>query len=87
MARPGKGNSSTDAAQEIVRKISNDIARKMASVRALWLAVQNEPDRSVQDMAAEFYFAVGKLLEGMQLEEIELHTIDPKRVFPHIKEG
>ena len=73
--------------KEIVRDISNDLVRMVASVRALWFAVLNEPDKSVQDMSAEFFDAVGKLLEGWQLSEIELHTIDPKRVFPHIKDG
>ena len=73
--------------KEIVRELSNDLARKVASVRALWLAVQNEPDKSVKDMSVEFYYAVGELLEGRQLSEIELHTIDPKRVSPHVKDG
>ena len=81
MAKPRTGP------KEIVRELSNDLVRKVASVRALWLAVQNEPDKSVKDMSVEFYYAVGELLEGRQLSEIELHTIDPKRVSPHVKDG
>ena len=92
MARSGRSTPSARAAKEIVQKISNDLMRKVASVRALWLAVQNEPNKSYQDMERdgtfrEFYGAVGELLEGKTLEEIELHKIDPKRVYPHIKEG
>jgi hypothetical protein len=67
--------------------MSNDNIRKLAVVRALWLAVQNEPDKSVKDMSVEFYYAVGEVLEGKTLDDLELRRIDPKRVLPFIKEG
>lgn len=85
--RTGSTRPSSRAAREIVRNLSDDMVRKLASIRGLWLAVQNEPDKSVKDMSVEFYYAVGELLEGKPLEQIELFKIDPKRVTPFIKEG
>lgn len=81
--RPGPGSR---VAQDIVRSVSNEAVRKLATVRALWLAVQNEPGMSVKDLSAEFYYAVGRVLEGKSLHELELHHIDPKRVAPFLKE-
>jgi hypothetical protein len=68
-------------------KITGDIVRRLAGVRALWLAVHNDPDLSVQDVAVEFYYAVGQLLEGRVLEQIEFRKIDKSRVQAHAQEG
>lgn len=86
MAR-GRTGPSSRTAREIVRNLSDDTLRKLATIRALWFAVQNEPDKSVQDLASEFYFAVGGVLEGKALDELELVQIDPKRAVPFMKEG
>lgn len=70
----------------LAAKVTGDVIRRHAGVRALWLAVQNEPEISVQDVAVEFYFAVGELLEGKPLDEVVLRKIDRRRVMQHIKE-
>ena len=68
-------------------KVTGDIVRRLSSIRALWLAVHNDPDSSVRDLADEFYFAVGQLLEGRVLEQIEFQKIDKSRVQAHAQEG
>jgi hypothetical protein len=73
------------AANEIVRKVSNDTARKLAIIRATYLGVQNHADASVRDLAPEFYRVVGEVLEGRSFDEIEWRLIDPARVAPLIK--
>jgi hypothetical protein len=70
----------------LATKVTGDVIRRHGGVRALWLAVQNDPELSVHDAAVEFYYAVGELLEGKTLEEIELRKIDRRRVVQHIKE-
>ena len=67
-------------------KVTGDVIRRHALVRALWLAVLNDPDRTVQDVGAEFFFAVGKALEGTPLASIDLKKIDRRRVLQHIKD-
>lgn len=70
----------------ISTKVTGDVIRRHAGVRALWLAVQNDPELSVQDAAVEFYYTVGELLEGKSLNDIELRKIDRRRVMQHIKD-
>ncbi len=68
-------------------KITSDIVGRFSAVRAVWLAVQNDPDLTVQAAALEFYYAVGALLEGGTLEQIDFRKIDRRRVLQHHKEG
>ena len=67
-------------------KVTGDVIRRHALVRALWLGVINDPDRTVQDVSVEFFYAVGKALEGKLLSDIELREIDCRRVAQHIKD-
>jgi hypothetical protein len=71
----------------LATKVTGDVIKRHGGVRALWLAIQNDPEHSVQDTAVEFYYAVGELLEGKSLNEIELRKIDRRRVMQHIKES
>lgn len=71
----------------IAAKVTGDVIHRYAAVRALWFVVNNDPDHSVQDLAAEFYFAVGSLLEGIPIEQVPLHRIDRKQVLQYMKEG
>jgi hypothetical protein len=68
-------------------KVTGDIVHRLSNVRALWLAVQNDPDLSVQDAAVEFYYTIGQLLEGNTLEQIELRKINRARVLAHAQES
>jgi hypothetical protein len=68
-------------------KVAGDIVRRFANIRALWLAIQNDPDHTVQDVAVEFFYAIGDLLEGKGLEQLDFQVIDRKRVLQHHKEG
>jgi hypothetical protein len=65
----------------------HDDAARQRAVRALWLGVQNDPDSPIHDVAVEFYFAVGKLIEGHSLEAIEFRRIDRQRVLKQHQEG
>jgi hypothetical protein len=78
MRRQGEcGLSPTDVGERLFR---------LHNVKSLWFAVQNDPDVSVQDVAVEFFLAVGKVLEGKRLESLELRRIDKARVLQHAKE-
>lgn len=68
-------------------KVTGDIVRRLSGIRALWLAIQNDPELSVQDGAVEFFYTVGALLEGKALSQIELRKLDRTRVLQHFKEG
>lgn len=71
----------------IAQRVAGDLVRRYHAVRALWLAVQNDPELSVQDAAVEFYYAVGELLEGKSVEQIEFRKLDRARVLQHSKES
>ena len=68
-------------------KVTGDVVHRLAGIRALWLAVYNDPDTSVHDVAVEFFSAVGQLLEGQSLEQMEFQHINKRRVLEHAKEG
>ena len=68
-------------------KVTGDVVLRLTNIRALWLAIQNDPESTVHDVASEFYFAVGALFEGKSLDQIEFQKIDRARVKQHIKEG
>ena len=67
-------------------RVANDVAGRLHDIRALWLAIQNDPSRSVTDLAPEFYFIVGELLEGKTLPSVTLRHIDRVRVDAHAKD-
>jgi hypothetical protein len=67
-------------------RVAQDAAGRLARVRALWFAVQNDPKATVENVSAEFYFAVGELLEGKSIEAITLRMIDRERVRTHAEE-
>ena len=69
-----------------VPRANADITRRLSRVRALWLAVHNDPNITVKDTALEFYYAVGELLEGRTTEGLELRKIDPVRVAAHLQD-
>ena len=78
MARQERGGLSAN-------EIANRLFR-LHNVKSLWFAVQNDPEVSVKDVAEEFFFAVGHVLEGKRLERLELRRIDKARVLRHAKE-
>ena len=71
----------------VATKVTADVIPRLANVRSLWLAVQNDPDLSVQDAAVEFFHQVGELLEGKRLEQLEYRRINKARVLAHAREG
>jgi hypothetical protein len=67
-------------------RVVNDVAGRLRDIRALWHAVHNDPHKTVEQLAAEFYFAVGDVLEGRPLSALTLHKIDRARVDAHAEE-
>lgn len=63
-----------------------DVAGRLRDIRALWFAVHNDPKHSVADLAAEYYYAVGEVLEGRPLRTLNLRKIDRERVLQHAEE-
>lgn len=76
--RGGRSGATTRAAA--------DVAGRLRDIRALWFAVQNDPKYSVTDLSAEFYFAVGEVLEGRAVRALNLRRIDRDRVAQHAEE-
>ena len=70
----------------ISSRVASDVAGRIRDIRALWLAIQNDPKHSVADVAAEFYYAVGEVLEGRTIRSLNLRKIDRVRVAEHAEE-
>jgi len=68
-------------------KVTGDVVRRFVDVRALWLAVHNDPNLAIEEVGAEFYYAVGELLEGKSMEQVKMYKIDRARVLRHVREG
>lgn len=66
---------------------SADINRRLRGIRDLWLSVHNDHEKTIGDQAAEFFYKVGELLEGKNLDKLEFKAIDKARVIRQIKEG
>jgi len=67
-------------------RVANDVVGRLRDIRAVWCAVQNDPSKTVTDVAAEFYYAVGEILEGRTLRSLSLRNIDRERVIAHAEE-
>lgn len=68
------------------QKVSGEITGRLKDIRALWFGVHNDPNHSVEDLASEFYFKVGELLEGKPLQQLTFHSIDKDRVLEHVED-
>lgn len=67
-------------------RVANDVAVRMRNIQALWFAVHNDPRKTVNELSAEFYYAVGEVLEGRSLASLTLRNIDRERVLAHAEE-
>lgn len=67
-------------------RVANDVTGKLHDIKALWFAVMNDPNKTVAELSAEFYFAVGEVLEGRTLRSLTLRNIDRERVIAHAEE-
>ncbi len=70
----------------VVARVAGDVTARLREIRALWLAVNNDPNHSVADLAPEFYYAVGEVLEGRSIDTLALRKIDRERVKQHAEE-
>ncbi len=70
-------------------RVQGDIVRRLNDIRAVWLAVYNDPAHTQKEIGADFVDIVGELLEGKTFDQIEwskYHTISEERVRQHAKE-
>jgi len=67
-------------------KVTGDVVRRFSNVRTLWLAIHNDPELTVAAVSVEFYYAIGELLEGKSLSQIEMHKINKTRVLRYARE-
>ena len=67
-------------------KVTAEVAARLKNIRALWLAVYNDPEHTLAEVAVEFYDKIGELLEGKGLEQLTYYTIDKQRVLQHAQE-
>lgn len=75
------------AAPGASQKVASEITGRLRDIRALWFGVHNDPNHSVSQLAAEFYFKVGELLEGKSLTQLTYHGIDKERVLEHVEDS
>lgn len=71
----GKGRNASGISQKVIA----EVVRRNHDIRALWLAVLNDP-RPVADLSTEFYFKVGELMEGKPLASLTYSAISRDRV-------
>lgn len=64
-------------------RVTGEVVKRLKDVKALWLAVMNDPKHSVADLSAEFYNKVGDVLSGMSLTELTYYRISRDRVLKH----
>jgi hypothetical protein len=74
------------AAASATQKVTADIAGRLKNIRALWLAVYNDPDHTLAEVSVEFYDKVGELLEGKSLEQLTYYNINRERVLRHAED-
>lgn len=70
----------------VVARVAGDVTGRLRDIRALWFAVNNDPKYSVTDLAPEFFYAVGEVLEGRPIRSVNLRKIDRDRVAQHAEE-
>jgi hypothetical protein len=70
----------------VSNRVANDIAGRLRDIRAVYFAAQNDPNKTVADIAAEFYYVVGEILEGRTIHALSLRLIDRTRVIAHVEE-
>lgn len=67
-------------------KVTADVVQRLTAIKTLWLALQNEP-LTAAEMGGEFYIAVGEILEGKTLNQLEFNKINKQRILQYFKEG
>lgn len=70
----------------VANRVSEDVAIRLRDIRALWLAAHNDDNHTIAEQSAEFYYAVGDILEGRSVHSLDLQKIDRKRVLQHMEE-
>jgi len=73
--------------KERIFKANEDVVRRLKNIRDIWLAINNDPNQTVESCATEFFYTVGDLLEGKYVEQLYFHKINKDRVMRQIKEG
>lgn len=76
--RGGRSGAST--------RVANEVTLRVQRIRAVWCAVHNDPNHTVSDLAAEFYYTVGEILDGRELSALIFRKIDRARVMAHAEE-
>jgi hypothetical protein len=61
-------------------KATSDVVKRLTLIRALTLAVNSDPDLTVQESSQEYFAAVLDILEGKNLKQLELKLIKKTRV-------
>lgn len=80
----GKGRKPANGASQ---RVTGEVVRRLRDIRALWFAVMNDPNHSVADLAPEFYYKVGELIEGKSLAGLTYHRISKNRVLEHAEDS
>jgi hypothetical protein len=80
----GKGRRTPNGASQ---RVTGEVVKRLRDIRALWFAVMNDPNHTVADLSAEFYYKVGELIEGKPLAALTYHGISKDRVLEHAEDS
>lgn len=77
---------SSDSVQIPTRVIAaqRDILMRFDRISNLWVAYHNS-GKYPDDFGREFYYAVGKLLQGVNIDKLPLYHLDPEEVAPIVE--
>jgi hypothetical protein len=76
----------TPTAASPTQKVTAEVIGQLKNIRALWLAVYNDPNHTLAELSVEFYEKVGELLEGKSLQQLTYYNINKERVLRHAED-
>jgi hypothetical protein len=65
-------------------RAQRDILTRYDRISNLWVAYHNS-GKYPDDFGREFYYAIGKLLQGAPVSDLPLHHLDPEEVEPIVE--
>jgi hypothetical protein len=77
-----------DQLEQLKRKHASEkhLIDKLKTIRALHMVTYNST-MTVEQMAVEFYYAIGDILEGQKPDDLNLKTIDKDEFMREVADG
>lgn len=84
----GTQTSATDQLAQLKRRLASEkhLIDKLKAIRSLHVTSYNS-SLSVQEMAIEFYYAIGDILEGQKPGDLNLKAINKEEFLKELTDG